>query len=270
MIRKRDELSDTLQKEIMNLISTTEKNHGVFLHSLSSKKNKDGKLRGFKVNFIDENSDAVDDKLLDSKSLGEEVFDLISDFEVEHSVNFKSNKSMKSMEGKIVDIIFSFEGNDLPPEQTNIFSSNTNPSMFKKYHLQEQKIPAGFEIYDERLEVAGIQHRRDAAAKFVEQAIQWVEFESEPLNNFDSNAMKILGCYQQDNDVKKLHVGYVPARIAKQINSFSVNECIPRLLKTYIGNSGYVEILIQVLGPKGRIEEYASFYEPTDEDEDED
>lgn len=144
--------------------------------------------------------------------------------------------------------------------------------MNRKYHLQEQeqKIPAGFQIYDDRLEVAGIPHRKDVAAKFVNQTNPWLEFESEPLNSYDSNAIKILGCYQQNNETIKLHVGYVPASIAKQITNFSAAECKARLLKTYIGDSGYVEILFQVLGPKGRIEEYASFYEPTDEDEDED
>ncbi len=141
----------------------------------------------------------------------------------------------------------------------------------KKYHLREpeQKIPEGFQIYDERLEVAGIQHRRDAAAQFVNQANQWLEFESEPLNSYDSNAIKILGCYQQNIEEIKLHVGYVPASVAKQITDFAADECKARLLKTYIGESGYVEILFQVLGPKERIQEYASFYVHTDEDDDE-
>lgn len=142
--------------------------------------------------------------------------------------------------------------------------------MDRKYHLKEHKIPAGFQIFDERLEVAGIHHRRDAAAQFVNQTDQWLEFESEALNSYDSNAIKILGCYQQNNELIKLHVGYVPASIAKQITAFSADECKARLLKTYIGDSGYVEILFQVLGPKGKIEEYASFYEPTDDDDDED
>jgi hypothetical protein len=64
--------------------------------------------------------------------------------------------------------------------------------MNRKYHLQEQKIPDGFQIYDERLEVAGIPHRKDVAAQFVNQTDQWLEFESEPLNSYDSNAIKIL------------------------------------------------------------------------------
>lgn len=135
-------------------------------------------------------------------------------------------------------------------------------SYYRKYHSKEQKIPAGFQIYDE-LEVAGIQHRRDVAATFVNQTNQWLEFEGEPLNKFDEYAIKVLGCYQHNNEIIKLHVGYVPANIAKQINTFSINECVPRLAKTYIGESGYVEIEFQVLGPKGRLSEYQLLYEST-------
>lgn len=130
--------------------------------------------------------------------------------------------------------------------------------MDRKYHLreQEQKIPAGYQIYVDRLEVAGIHHRRDAAAQFVKQTNLWLEFLSEPSNSYDSNAIMILGCYKQYDKINRTHVGYVPASIAKQITRFSADECKARLLKTYIGDSGYVEILFQVLGPKGRIEEF--------------
>lgn len=188
---------------------------------------------------------------------GINILDYIHDFELEHSVTFKSLKSIKDKDGALTGITIDFDGDDI--------SVIESPVRVKKYHLreQEQKIPDGFQIYDERLEVAGIQHRRDAAAQFVSQTNQWLEFESEPLNNYDPNAIKILGCYQQNNENIKLHVGYVPASIAKQITNFSADECKARLLKTYIGESGYVEILFQVLGPKGRIEEYAAFYEPT-------
>ena len=142
-------------------------------------------------------------------------------------------------------------------------------NVIRKYHLEEQKIPSGFQIYSDDLGVAGIHHRRDVAAKFVNQTNQWLEFEGEPLNKFDEYAIKVLGCYQQNNEIIKLHVGYVPASIAKQINRFFIYECIPRLTKTYISESGYVEIELQVLGPKGRLNEYQLLYENTnDEDED--
>jgi hypothetical protein len=201
-----------------------------------------------------------------SDILGVKIFDLITDFEYKHNVVFKSIKGKKDKDKRLIGITVDFDGDDIPVIDIPVIES---PHRIKKYHLKEpeQKIPDGFQIYDERLEVAGIQHRRDAAAQFVNQANQWLEFESEPLNSYDPNAIKILGCYQQNNEDIKLHVGYVPASVAKQITDFSADECKARLLKTYIGESGYVEILFQVLGPKERIQEYASFYVHTDEDD---
>lgn len=144
-------------------------------------------------------------------------------------------------------------------------------SCYRKYHKDEQKIPTGFQKYSEEIGVAGIQHRRDAATKFVNSANQWLEFEPEPLNKFDSNAIKVLGCCKLENEISKIHVGYVPALMAKQIKKSLIEEFRPRLYKTYIGESGYVEIEFQLLGPKGRFEEYMSFYEylPQDDEEDE-
>lgn len=291
-----------LEIKIFDSISKIELHYRVFFDSIKHKKDEDGILNGFKINFVDEDfckisakelnqrasfsianyqsveserfmaALAIDSSRLDmpaSEILALEVFDLISDFELEHKVIFKSIKSNKDKNKMLTGITVDFDGDDIPVIDIPAIKS---PLVARKYHLKEpeQKIPAGFMIYDDRLEVAGIQHRRDVAAQFVNQTNQWLEFENEPLNSYDPNAIKILGCYQQNNEIIKLHVGYVPASITKQITNFSADECKARLLKTYIGDSGYVEILFQVLGPKSRIDEYASFYEPTDEDEDED
>lgn len=154
-------------------------------------------------------------------------------------------------------------------------SNEVDKNCFIKYHLKEQKIPYGYEKYIEcdGIEVAGIHHRLDEAAKFVNHKDNtWLEFEPEPLNKFDNYAIKVLGCYKENNETIKLHVGYVPAKLAKHINIFSFNECVPRLFKTYIGKSGFVEIRFQLLGPKVRCEEFYKYYETPDfvEDEDED
>lgn len=251
-----------LEKEIFDSITEFESTFDYVFKSIRCRKDDFGELNGITIIFED-NFDPAYTKTI-KQTLESDILDYIQDFEQEHSVSFKSLKSMKGKEGALTGVTVDFEGGDIPVIES--------PVRVKKYHLreQEQKIPDGFRIYDERLEVAGIQHRRDAAAQFVNQTNLWLEFESEPLNSYDPNAIKILGCYQQNNENIKLHVGYVPASIAKQITNFSADECKARLLKTYIGESGYVEILFQVLGPKERIQEYASFYEPTDEDEDED
>lgn len=123
----------------------------------------------------------------------------------------------------------------------------------KKYHLKEQKIPRGFQIWlgKDGVEVAGIQFRRDAATEFVTQENHWLEFEAEPSNNFDEHAIKILGCYRENEEIVKLHIGYVPTGLSKKITLFPIQKCTPRLFKTYIGKSGYVEIQFQVLASKG-------------------
>lgn len=261
-----------LEKEIFDLITEFALKYGYLLKSIQCKK-YDDTLDELRFSFVLGDFNALAEYNRDiakaiysgriSETLEFDVLRLIQDFEQKHNVTFKSIKSKKDKDGILTSITVDFDGDGIPVIESS--------HRIKKYHLreQEQTIPNGFQIYDERLEVAGIQHRRDAAAEFVKQTNQWLEFESEPLNSYDPNAIKILGCYQQNNENIKLHVGYVPASIAKQITNFSADECKARLLKTYIGESGYVEILFQVLGPKGRIEEYASFYEPTDEDEDE-
>ncbi|HSS47024.1 MAG TPA: hypothetical protein VLL03_06400, partial [Burkholderiales bacterium] len=44
-----------------------------------------------------------------------------------------------------------------------------------KYHLDEQEIPDGFQIFEERLEVAGVGFRKEDAAAFVTAKDGWLE-----------------------------------------------------------------------------------------------
>jgi hypothetical protein len=52
--------------------------------------------------------------------------------------------------------------------------------MQKKYHLGDQEIPKGFQIFDERLEVMGVKYRKDDAASFASSKNQWLELERDP------------------------------------------------------------------------------------------
>ncbi len=68
--------------------------------------------------------------------------------------------------------------------------------VIKKYHLQEQEIPDGFQVFAEAA-VAGVSFRKGDAKKFAEVASRskvWLELEREPNNQFDKNAIKIIGC----------------------------------------------------------------------------
>jgi hypothetical protein len=97
-----------------------------------------------------------------------------------------------------------------------------------------EAIPKGYQIYEDRLTPAGISFRKDDAAAFARSADGWLELElePEPSNKHDKNAIKVI-----------LGRGFLPL-------------VRPRLINTYIGRDGYIEILFQILGPKGRKKEY--------------
>jgi len=119
-----------------------------------------------------------------------------------------------------------------------------------QYHLGE--IPDGYQIFEERLEVAGVQYRRDEAQKFAEGRGLHLEFERDLSNRHDPNAIKIIGCRKGFFGTKRHFIGYVPSDVASSIvEGGYYDRVLPRLLKTYVGDSGFVEILFQVLGPKG-------------------
>ena len=129
--------------------------------------------------------------------------------------------------------------------------------MKQEYHLKEQAIPEGYQIYEERLEVAGSQHYRPAGATFVKGKEHQIRFEPEPSNKYDQNAIRIIGRYKAWWFLtREVHLGYVPASVAKSMHTFGLSALKPRLLKTYLGNHGFVEILFQLLGPKGRKKDY--------------
>lgn len=128
-----------------------------------------------------------------------------------------------------------------------------------QYHLQEQEIPEGMQIFEERIEVAGVSHRRQDAVSFAKAKNIWLEFERDQENQYDKNAIKMIGCSKGFFGTKRRFIGYVPKDFATNIveNDF-LSQTKPRLLKTYIGDNGYVEILFQLLGSKGKKSEYTS------------
>lgn len=119
-----------------------------------------------------------------------------------------------------------------------------------KYHLDD--IPDGFQIFEERLEIAGVSYHRDEAAKFIRGNDLWLEFERDAANPHDKNAIKITGCSKGLFGINRYFLGYVPADVARAVVEGDYFEKVrPRLLKTYLGATGYAEILFQILGPKG-------------------
>jgi len=130
--------------------------------------------------------------------------------------------------------------------------------MKSAYHLQESPIPEGYQIYEERLEVAGLVYRKKDVARFIRGRRPRLEFEREPTNKHDPNAIKIIGISESPLfGPRKRHIGYVPAEIAERIVAGGYwNRVLPRLLHTYLSDKGFVEVDFQLLGPRGGKRQY--------------
>lgn len=127
----------------------------------------------------------------------------------------------------------------------------------RHYHLGEQEIPEGFQIFEERLEVAGVSFRKEDAAAFAASKHGWLELEREPRNIHDPNAIKIIGCSKSFLGTKRRFIGYMPRDVSRAIvDGGHLSYIRPRLLKTYVGDRGFVEILFQILGSKGKQHEF--------------
>lgn len=124
----------------------------------------------------------------------------------------------------------------------------------KKYHLHEQDIPDGFQIFESALEVMGVQYRKEASIAFAKNLEgSWLEFEKDENNEHDKNAIKIIGC----NGTNRYFIGYAPKETTRLIIEGGFwGQVKPRLYKTYVSDNGFVEILFQVLGVVGKKYEY--------------
>ena len=130
--------------------------------------------------------------------------------------------------------------------------------MSDQFQLQKHPIPDGFQIFEERLELAGVQFRKEDAAAFASAEIQWLELERDPYNIHDKNAIKVIGCNMATFGTNRRFIGYVPRSVARAIVAKGFWGSVkPRLLKVYVSPRGFVEILFQLLGPKGRKKEYS-------------
>jgi hypothetical protein len=133
----------------------------------------------------------------------------------------------------------------------------------RKYHLDEQEIPDGFQIFEERLEVAGVSFRKEDATAFATAKEGWLEFERDLGNKYDPNAIRVIGCSKGFSGTERRFVGYVPKEVSRAVVEGGYwGQVRPRLLKTYVGDRGSVEILFQVLGPKGKKYEFRQAYTP--------
>jgi hypothetical protein len=111
-------------------------------------------------------------------------------------------------------------------------------------------IQVGYEIYYEDLEIEGIEDRQTTVWQFIQGSNQLLDWEQEPSNPKDPNAIKIIGVSEQIFSTKHELLGYIPGDVAKQIVGSGLWPFLQlRLDCIYIAKQGFIAIRFQILGP---------------------
>lgn len=127
----------------------------------------------------------------------------------------------------------------------------------KEFHLQGQPIPADMRIYEPRLEVMGLSLRKSDGAAFCKGKNRTLSFRPEPNNKHDPNAIAVVANWKGWIFSKQAPLGYVPREVAARLSETQLTRSVhPRLLKTYVGRDGFVDIEYQIIGPSSEYGRY--------------
>lgn len=108
-------------------------------------------------------------------------------------------------------------------------------------------IPAGYQIFEKNLPVAGIQFRKIDAISFAKSSGQELGLERQSNNEHDPNAIKLIGI----SGSTRYFIGSLPKELSKQIILTGLYESVkPRLVRIYIGQNDFLDIQYQIIGPK--------------------
>lgn len=130
--------------------------------------------------------------------------------------------------------------------------------MEKEYHLSGNPLRDDFRIYVNYVPVKGLALRRTAAAKFCKASKRELSLRREPSNSHDANAIMVMGSSKGWLGRTEKHLGYVPADYAAKLVALNLADLVrARLLKTYVGEDGFVEIEFQIVGPKDLYERFS-------------
>jgi len=117
-------------------------------------------------------------------------------------------------------------------------------------------IPKGFGIIESNIYVAGLFKYKQNALKFMKDSNQVLELERDVENEFDKNAIKVIGKCSSARD----QLGYIPKEIAGAlVETQLINEVFPRLVRIY-KKGDYLEIQFQIIGPKKLKEVYVNYF----------
>jgi hypothetical protein len=116
--------------------------------------------------------------------------------------------------------------------------------------------PDGLQIYESYIEPAGAYWKNPGVLKFIAGGTKLsLELEREPNNQYDSNAIKIIGVVHGCIFTKKYHIGYLPAPMAKKIVLGQFWSNVQAHLRMVEARE-YTHIKFDLLGPIGRKKEY--------------
>lgn len=117
-------------------------------------------------------------------------------------------------------------------------------------------MPTGYQIFAKNIQVAGIQHRKEEAIRFARSSNQELTLQREPSNQYDSNAIKLIGL----SGSTQYFIGYLPKELSAQIISTGMLDTVKaRLGRIYISHNDYLDIQYQVIGPKADKKKFDEF-----------
>lgn len=111
-------------------------------------------------------------------------------------------------------------------------------------------MPDGLVLYS-WISVAGINHEKRAALRFAKNRNHRLVLELDRRDKKDSNALEVVGCsnglIRRYRDV----IGYIPKEVAICIVEGGYWGSIePRLRRIYVGDDDYIDVELQLCGPK--------------------
>ena len=112
--------------------------------------------------------------------------------------------------------------------------------------------PPNSSVYQTTL-VSGIFFRKSDVRGFFAGLDHKLEFEREPSNKHDKNAIKVIGISSQ----KRFFIGYVPKEYAKQIVDSGLDDIVyPRLRRIFCNSQDFYEVRFEILGPSKLKKQY--------------
>jgi hypothetical protein len=127
--------------------------------------------------------------------------------------------------------------------------------------------PINSSVYQTTL-VSGIFFRRSDVRGFFAGLDHRLEFEREPSNKHDKNAIKVIGISSR----KRFFIGYVPKDYARQIVDAGLDGIVhPRLRRIFCNSQDFYEVRFEIVGPSKLRKQYqdalnnkpADFYQKT-------